>query len=152
MQEIMIGNGGRPPRPRSFGGSDVSTKTPDMILDSVQLDAHTMKFYIDFVTDSAALSFSVADSTGNSRYFPMYCSTYRELPAVYLDVFVSDNQEDLWVYSSWPGYEILAYYKRGSDTCMTRYGENIFSTTPTPESISGGSKNFPEMDQAVRRK
>ena len=115
---------------------------------SMQVGARSVQFYVHYGYDNAVLGFSVASQAGRPRYFPMYCSTYRGMPPVTLDVFLSDTQEEMWVLSSWSGYETLAYYRVGSDRCMTGYGENSYSDTPTPESIGGGSKHFPDMGPA----
>jgi hypothetical protein len=121
-------------------------KKPDIVLEILNISSRSVQFYIDFGTDSAVLGFSVESSSGQQRYFPMYGSTYRGLPAVTLDVFVSDSQEEMWVYSSWPGYEILAYHLMGTDRCVTPYGEIHSYDIPTPDSLSGGARQFPEMD------
>ena len=121
---------------------------PDMILDSLQTGANRIQFYIDYEPDSAVLGFVVKDQTERPRYFPIYCSTYRGLPPVELKVLLSEAEEKMWVLSSWQGYEVLAYYRLGSDRCTTCYGENTASDTPTPQSIGGGSKGFPDMDRA----
>lgn len=123
-----------------------ANKKPDVVLGSVQIGSRSVQFYIDFGIDSAVLGFSVESSSGQQRYFPIYGSTYRGLPTVTLDIFVSDSQEDMWVHSSWPGYEILAYYLMGTDRCTTLYGEIYSFDKPTPESLGGGARRFPEMD------
>ena len=124
----------------------VANKKPDVVLESVEIGSRSVQFYIDFGADSAVLGFSVESSSGQQRYFPMYGSTYRGLPAVTLDVFVSDSKEEMWVHSSWSGYEILAYHRMGTDRCITRFGEIHSFDKPTPESLGGGARPFPEMD------
>lgn len=123
-----------------------ANKKPDVVLDSIEIGLRSVQFYIDFGTDSAVLGFSIEGSSGQQLYFPVYGSTYRGLPAVTLDVFVSDSQEEMWIHSSWPGYEILAYHPIGTDRCITPYGEIHSFDEPTPESLSGGVRRFPEMD------
>jgi hypothetical protein len=121
-------------------------KKPDVVLESIRIGSRSVQFYIDFGTDSAVLGFSVGSSSGQPCYFPMYGSTYRGIPAVTLDVFVSDSQEEMWVHSSWLGYETLAYYFVGTDRCVTPYGEMHSSSRPAPEILRGGAGRFPEMD------
>lgn len=123
-----------------------ANRTPDIVLGSVQVGSRLVRFYIDFGTDSAVLGFSVESPAGQQRYFPMYGSTYRGIPAVTLDVFVSDSREEMWVYSSWPGYEILAYHVMDTDQCITQYGEIPSFDRATPERFGGGAGHFPEMD------
>jgi hypothetical protein len=119
---------------------------------SMQVGAHSVQFHVHYGYDSAVLGFSVDSHAGRPRYFPMYCSTYRGMPPVTLDVFLSDTQEEMWVLSSWSGYETLAYYRVGSDRCTTGYGENSYFDTPTLQSIGGSSKRFPEMEPARVKK
>jgi hypothetical protein len=128
------------------GGASAANDKPDVVLETLQIGAHRVRVYVDFGADSAVLGFSVEDDPGRQRYFPMYGSTYRGLPSVTLDVFVSDGQEEMWVHSDWFGYEILAYHRLGTDLCMTQYGEITSSDKPTPEIIGGGTKRFPPMD------
>jgi hypothetical protein len=116
-----------------------------VVLDAVQMGTHTAQFYIDYSVDSAILGFSVEQDSGQARYCPMYGSTYRGLPSVTLDVLVSDAHNAMWVISSWPGYDILAYHRLDTDRCITPYGEMTLIEQPTPESLGGGTKDFPEM-------
>ena len=145
-----------------FGGMSCSRKGgaggtaahdgPDVILGSMQAGKHRVGFYIDYGRDIAVLGFTLKGRAGRPRYFPMYGSTYRELPPVTLDVFLSDTAEEMWVLSSWKGHEVLAHYRVGNDRCMTCYGETAASSTPTPQSIGGGKGQFPPMNPAHARK
>lgn len=119
-----------------------------IVLESVRVANRSAQFYIDFGVDSAVLGFSVENDVGQRRYFPMFGSTYRGIPSVTLDVFVSSSQDEVWVLSSWPGYEILAYHRMGTDRCMTRYGEIRSFDKPAPEILGGGTgmKLFPQVD------
>src|SRR5919112_6384944 len=128
------------------GEASAANDKPDVVIDTLQIGTHRVQFYVDFGADSAVLGFSVEGDSGHQRYFPMYGSTYRGLPSVTLDVFVSENQEEMWAHSDWFGYEILAYHRLGTDLCITQYGEITSSDKPTPEIISGGTKRFPTMD------
>jgi hypothetical protein len=143
MLVVLMGCGSRN---ESTRGIDTASEKPDVILDSVQIATYSLQFYVDFGADTAVLGFSVENESDRPQYFPMYASTYRGLPAVTLDVFVSDSQEEMWVHSSWSGYEILAYHRIGTDRCMTRYGEIVSFDKPIPESLGGGTRRFPEMD------
>lgn len=123
-----------------------TNKKPDIVLGSVQIGTRSVQFYVAFGADNAILGFSVEGSSGQQRYFPLYGSTYPGLPAVTIDVFVANTQEEMWVISSWPGYEMLAYYLMGADRCMTQYGELHSIDKPTPEHLGGGARRFPELD------
>lgn len=125
---------------------------PDKVIGSVQAGASNIQFYVDYGPDSAVLGFFTKDATGSPRYFPMHCSTSRDLPTVTLDVFLSDNQQEMWVQSSWQGRGVLAYHRVGSNQCLTEYGDNVSFNTPTPPGIGGGNKTFPNMDPAHSKK
>lgn len=127
-------------------GVTAASKDPDIILESVQVGTRLAQFYVDLGSDSAVLGFSVENDAGQQRYFPMYGSTYRGIPSVTLEVFASASQEEMWVYSSWQGYELLAYHRMGTDQSMTQYGEITSFDQPTPESFGGGTGRFPEMN------
>ena len=116
-----------------------------VVLGSVQIGKHSTQFYIAYGEDSAILGFSVSNGSEQERYFPMYASTYRGIPSVVLDVFVSKSQEEMWVRSSWSGNEILAYHRVGADISITQYGEVTFLDKPMPEFLSGGGVPFPEL-------
>lgn len=128
------------------GETPAVNNKPDIILESVQIGNHSVQFYINFGADSAILGFSVKNGRGQQRYFPIYGSTYRDIPSVTLDIFTSDSKEEMWVFSSWSGYEMLAYYRMGADRCMTQYGEITSFDKPTPEILGGGIKQFPHVD------
>ncbi len=126
---------------------------PDVMLDSLQAGAHRVQFYIDYPSwDSAVLGFFVKDQTGRPRYFPIYGSTYRGLPPVELEVFLSEAEEEMWVLSSWEGYEVLAYHQLGSDwfTDTRSSSKRAASDTPSPQGGRGvGPRmDFPDMDRA----
>ena len=132
-------DGGAAPSP----GKD---RRPDVVLESTRIGTTPVDFYVDFGPDSAVLGFSIADATGRPRYFPMYGSTYRGLPPVTLEAFVSDTQQEMWVHSSWRGYELLAYHRLGTDRCATRYGEISSFAEPTPPLLGGTTTRLPPMD------
>ena len=114
-------------------------------LKSMQFEDKELSFQINCNSDVAVLGFSINDS-GKLKHCPMYASTYRGLPPVELDVFVSLSKEELWVRSSWQGYEYLAYYKSGNGQCITSYGAIELSDVPIPNILSGSSVKMPSMD------
>jgi len=119
----------------------------ELVLGSVQVDKYTIKFLIACGGDSALLEFSVTDGKGSERYVPMFGSTYRGIPPVDLDVYVSKFKEELWVLSSWPGSEVLAYHRLGTQTAITPYGEKQLVDSSFPPVLSGGPVPFPTIDQ-----
>jgi hypothetical protein len=124
---------------------------PDVVLGSIGVGDASLELYVDFDWDSAVLGFSLDDGSGARRYFPLYGSTYRGLPAVTIEVFVSPSQEEVWVRSSWPGYEQLGYHRVGTDRCITRYGEIEASPDATPAGISGATADIPPLDEAASK-
>ncbi|MEZ5581553.1 MAG: hypothetical protein R3F37_01070 [Candidatus Competibacteraceae bacterium] len=59
-----------------------------------------------------------------------------------LEVFVSEAENEMWVSSSWSGYEVLAYRQLGTDKCITRFGEIEAFEEPVPQAISGESEDW----------
>ena len=128
-------------------------------LKTVKIGEQSISLYVDYGTDSAVLGFSTPsdsvtpsdasreDDSATVKYFPLYASTYRGLPAVVLDVFVSKAEDEMWIRSSWKGYETLAYYRLGSGSATTRYGNVAAINTPTPAVLSGSPVAFPKMDE-----
>jgi hypothetical protein len=116
------------------------------ILGSVQIDQNVAGFVITYVDDAAFLMLSVAGDDGKAAYIPLFASTYRGIPSVTLDVFASQAAGAIWVQSSWPGSEVLAYYKFGAATALTPFGEMALLDTATPQRLSGGPVPFPALD------
>jgi hypothetical protein len=135
--------------PAGGGGEPAANGGAYTVLGTVQIGTHRLQFYVDFGPDSAVLGFAAEGGPGGRRYFPLYGSTYRGLPSVTLDVFASKSGEEVWVRSSWPGYETLAHHRLGTDRCTTRYGEVASFGEPTPASFGGGTGSFPAMDAAA---
>jgi hypothetical protein len=121
-----------------------------MILDlgSVHVGDASFKFLIAYSKDSALLAFSVAGSGGRERYVPLFASTYRGVPEVTLNAIVSKSKDQLWIQSSWPDNEILAYYRLGADAAITPFGTMGLLDTPFPQFLSGGPVGFPPFDPA----
>ncbi|NJN47874.1 MAG: hypothetical protein HC808_16915 [Candidatus Competibacteraceae bacterium] len=124
------------------------TKPTEVLLQTVEVGEHTAQFYIGYGPDVAVLGFSVPNQAAQKRYFPLYGSTYAGIPPVTLEVFVSQTENEMWVNSSWSGYEVLAYHRLGTEQCITRFGEIESFEEPVPQAISGESKDFPPMDPA----
>lgn len=115
-------------------------------LGSVQVGSHTVGFVIAYAGDAAILDLFVRDAHGLTRYAPLFASTYRGVPSVDLDIYVSASKEELWVRSSWSGSEVLAYHRLGTDTAMTGFGENVLIDTPMVDELSGGPRPYPTID------
>lgn len=121
---------------------------PAVSIGHAAIGADTLYFYIDADEDCAILGFSVRIGSAGMRYFPLYGSTYRGIAPVTLDLFASKSLEEVWVRSSWTGHEILAWYRTGSDTCLTRFGEIASSDRPFVNSLAGSVPQFPSLDTA----
>jgi hypothetical protein len=111
----------------------------------MEVCGHALGIYVDFGADSAVLGLLASDDPDRPRYFPMYASTYRGLPEFELDVLVSEDCTGMWVTSTWPGYECLAFHVPGSNECVTRYGQIASFDAPTPARLSGTPIPFPKM-------
>jgi hypothetical protein len=122
-----------------------SKEMQKVVLGQVRIGNEATEFYIAYGPDEAILGFSVPDGGGGTRYFPMFASTYRGIPPVVLEVFASKAEDEMWVRSSWPGSEVLAYHRVGGDTAITQFGKVTFIKEPMPPYLSGGPIPFPEM-------
>ena len=118
----------------------------EILLQAVEVGEHTAQFYVGFGPDTAVLGFSVPNEAAQDRYFPFYGSTYAGIPPVTLEIFVSHAENEMWINSSWSGYEVLAYHRFGTDRCITSYGEIGSFEESMPQYIGGESKDFPPMD------
>jgi hypothetical protein len=114
-------------------------------LGEVQVGRELVGFYVAYGYDAAVLGFSVSIETGPARYFPIYASTNRGIPAVVLDIFASKSEDEMWVRSSWRDSEILAYHRVGSETALTSWGDMRAIEKPMPDHLSGGPLPFPEL-------
>jgi hypothetical protein len=126
---------------------------PDVILGSVEAKGHKVEFYIDYEWDSAVLGFAVHDQPGIPPYFPMWSSTYRAIEPVTLTIFLWDNEEEMWIQSSWrDGTFPLAYYRFGDGVTVTATGTVPAFSVPTPDMFGGGADDIPPMDPARVKK
>jgi len=121
--------------------SNRATNEVYVALNGFQIGRNTVQFYVDYTYDCGVLGFSTKDETGKLRYCPMYGSTYRGMPLMKLDVFVSDTGDQMWVQSSGTA-EIMGYYRAGSDRATVSYD------LPTPSSFGRDASRFPQMDPA----
>ena len=111
----------------------------------MRIGKESEQFYIAYGFDSAILGFSATTGAGSMRYFPIFASTKRGIPSVVLEVFASKSEQEMWVRSSWPDDEVLAYHRVGSETAVTQWGETTSFKDPMPDHLSGGSIPFPEL-------
>lgn len=132
--------------PPAMGQVVTGNDRAERVLGSVQVDAHAIKLLITYGGDAAVLAFSVTDGGGPEKYGPMFASTYRGMPSVSLDIFVSKAGDAVWIQSSWPGSEVLAYHRLGSNEAVTPFGKKDLLDTPFPSVLSGGPVAFPEFD------
>lgn len=106
--------------------------------------------YAAYGEDSAVLGFYLIDPKTDKRsYFPMMFVTCRGLPDLNLDVYVSDDDREMWI---WKSGEVVGYHRVGSGVCMTECGELSAFDNPIPETVGGGSGNYPKMDSANAKK
>lgn len=135
---------GQPGPAQTVAGNEVT----EQVLGSVQVGENVVKLFIAYSGDAAVLDFSVTDGRRPEMFVPMFATTYRGMPPVVLDVYASRANDEIWVQSSWPGSEVLAYHRLGAATALTAYGEVTLLATAFPEFLSGGPVPFPEIDPA----
>ncbi len=133
---------GQPARGQTVMENDEATVS----LGSVQIDDYAIGLLVAYAGDAAVLTASVTNGDAPAKFLPLFASTYRGMPAVTLDVLVSQSKDAIWVQSSWPGSEVLAYYRLGSTTAITPFGEMALLDTPMPQVLSGGPVPFPAID------
>jgi hypothetical protein len=114
-------------------------------LGEVRVGREVTALYIAYGIDSAVLGFSSSTEAGPIRYFPIFASTYRGIPPVALDVYASKSEEEMWIRSSWPDNEILAYHRIGAETAITQWGEMKPIKMAMPDHLSGGALPFPGL-------
>ncbi len=117
-------------------------------LGTLRVGERSVVFYIAYAPDAAVLGFAVEDKAGTKQYFPVYGSTYRGLPAGRFDVYLSQDETQMWLRSNWLGNETLAYHKLGTSTCLTGYGEVQAMKKKMPDHLSGGAVRVPTIDMA----
>jgi hypothetical protein len=114
---------------------------------TVTVGGRVNTFYVELGVDSAVLGFSVTDTAGKQRYFPLYASTYRGLPEGVLTVFTSSEEDAMWITSPWPGYEVLGYCRPSTKSCLTRQGVIQALDTPMPDVLGGDFEPIPALDR-----
>jgi hypothetical protein len=140
---ILILSGCRPGH--GFSGGKKVEGTETEAVGAVRVGKESVEFYIGYGFDSAVLGFSVSTGAGPTRYLPIIASTFRGIPSVVLEVFTSKSEAEMWVRSSWPDDETLAYYRVGADTAITPWGVTKFLKAPMPDGLSGGPVPFPKL-------
>jgi hypothetical protein len=141
------------PRSQKPGGSEPATNADTTTLGEVRVGKELARLYIAYAPDAAVLGLAISSDAGPTRYFPMFASTYRGVPAVVLEVFASKGEDELWIRSSWPDNELLAYHRIGSETAITQWGEMHSIKKPMPDFLSGGAPHFPALvrDNVVKK-
>ncbi len=120
-------------------------------LGSVQVGNYAVLVKIAYQSDSALLAVAVPGSDGSSRYIPLIGSTYRGVSSFQLDLLSPDFNDEIWVWTSWPQRELLAYYRFGSETALTRFGRVKLLEMPFPQYLSGAPVRFPKEGAEIPR-
>jgi hypothetical protein len=135
------------------GSEAVTNDESDMIvLGAVQVDDTSLGLLISYSDDAALLELAISAGDDPAKYVPLFASTYRGIPSVTLDVFVSKTKDAIWVTSSWPDSPVLVYHRLGTDTAITPFGEMAVLDSPMPQVLSGGPMPFPDAGPAVATK
>jgi len=129
----------------------VITEREQTTLASVQVGDYRVSMMIAYEGGSALLMAAVSGSDGNPRYIPLMVSTYRGMPSFQLDVLSPDANGEIRIRMSKPRSEVLAHYRFGSATALTRFGPLKLLGTPFPKYLNGGPVPFPkEGSNALR--
>ncbi len=125
-----------------------------VVLGSTEAGAHKVEFYIHYTYDCAVLGFALKDKGKSPRYFPMEMSTDRSMDPVTLDVYLSDDEQEIWVKLLWKrGQEGGGYYRMGDDHYVSSVFDRVPSSpVPSPDSMGGGGGVLPPMDPARVKK
>ena len=125
--------------------SDSELETQIQNLGSFVINNKTYETYIAKSSDAAILGFYFQGNDDKVHYYPLYASTYQGLPKVELKIFTSKTKDKIWILSSWPGYETLAYHHLKTGRTLTMFGETDSISTPIPSSLSGNAEPFPTL-------
>lgn len=128
----------------STGQTVMDNDNSIQVLGSVQVGQAAVTLLIAYSADAAILEMSLPQG-GTAKYVPLFASTYRGIPAVSLDVYVSAAKDQIWVQSSWPDAPVLAYHHLGSASAITSFGDLALMDSAFPESLGGGPLPFPAM-------
>ena len=124
----------------------VVAEREQVTLGSVRVGDRMVSVMIAYQADSALLVAAVPGSDGNPRYSPLIGSTYRGVHSFRLDVLSPHSSDEMWIRTSEPRSEVLAYYHFGAETALTQFGRIKLLETPFPEHLSGGPVPFPKED------
>lgn len=129
----------------------ITQEDSESVLGSFARAGSTIELYVARGTDDAVLGFAIKKPHQTAQYFPIYGSTYRGMPSATFDVYVSNDDTQMWIRSSWKGYETLAHHRFGAGTCLTAYGDVSAIATPRPSYLSGGPSPYPAMPAEVHK-
>jgi hypothetical protein len=111
---------------------------------TIHAGPHTVQFYSMRDDEVTFVGFFVDDLPGGRRYFP--CAIVDPQPGTGPQVFLSDAGDEMWVCEAGNGHHVWAYYRIGSDQCVTEDGDKPGITTPLPRTFGGNFHEIPAMD------
>ncbi len=113
-------------------------------LGSVWIGDHEVSVMIAYQTDSALIAAAIPENEGKPRYIPLMGLTYRGVPSLQLDVLSSSSNDVMWIRMSGAQNELLAHYRFGDETALTRFGRIKLLKTLFPKHLGGGPVPFPK--------
>ncbi len=118
-----------------------------VVLGTTSLNETTLEVYASYDYDCAVLGITVSTPNTEPRYLPLYGSTYRGLPPLKANLYVSDNRDGLWVFVAWDGRpeEQLEYFPLDNDGSPKLTPPDSYSSEPIPSSF--GSYRSPLRDR-----
>lgn len=123
-----------------------SEDTAESRLGTLQIADTEVGLLIAYRPDAAILQLSIRGEGSSAQYLPLIVSTYRGIPPVDVDLYASDDDQEIWALSSLPGAKVLAHYRLGATTGLTAFGKTTLSDTAFPDFLSGGPLPFPVFD------
>jgi len=118
-----------------------------IVLGATSVKQTNLEFYARYEYDIAVLGIAVHTTTGVPRYLPLYGSSYRGMPPIKIDAYLSKNHDGLWIEVLWAGRTAkpLAYFPLADDGTPQLAPQDTYHSPPIPPSI--GSYDYPARDR-----
>lgn len=136
------------PHPRVGAQVAVAEQKIDT-LGSIWIGDHKIVVMIAYQADSALLAAAVPGKHDTLQYIPLMGLTYRGVPSFQLDILSPNSAAEVWIRMSGSQSDVLAHYRFGEKTALTRFGRVKLLDTLFPKHLSGGPLQFPKAEPNV---